>query len=226
VLVMQIARKMKAALAVMVLALALGASPAMAAAVTFFHPGGTAHFTMLPIETRETYFEVLRPVHFGFFGADIDPLEPAQQFRWRVFASNAAKAFGPLLYERPFWLTDEGERAYDIEVDLSLPTGFFILQFVTDGNDAGTVMDKYTDGGAFVTTDGNFRVIDGGLNGPRVGSFGNSILPAFSVALTPPQVDIQVADPLTIIGVDEPAPLAILGVALMALGWRFRRQLG
>jgi hypothetical protein len=213
VLIMRTARKSTAALAAMVLALALGAPPAHAAVVAFFRPGGTAHFTMAPIETRETYFEVLRPVHLGVLGAEIDPLEPSQQFRWRVYASNAAKGFGGLIYDRPFTVADLGERTYDVDVDLSLPAGFFILQFVTDGNDAGTVMDRYTDGAAFVTADGNFRVIDGGFNGPRVGSFGNSILPALSVSVAPPPADV-----------DAPAPLPALALALAALGRRFRRR--
>ena len=212
VLVMRTARKSTAALAAVVLALALGASAANAAVVTFFRPGGTAYFTMAPIETRETYFEVLHPVHLGSLGAEIDPLEPTQQFRWRVYASSAAKGFGALLYDRPFTVADLGERTYDVDVELSLPTGFFILQFAVDGNDAGTVMDRYTDGAPFVTQDGNFRVIDGGFNGPRVGSFGNSILPALSVTMTPPPADV-----------DAPA-LPALGLVLTALGWRFRRH--
>ena len=66
-------------------------------------------------------------------------------------------------------------------MSLAVPTGFYILELaVIDQFLSMRGLNETNQGVPFVTTDGNFRVLDGGANE----NFANTLLPAFSVSTT------------------------------------------
>ncbi len=191
-----------------VLAAAPQAAKAASIDLTVPWPTTTTFDTFVP-ERRQTHFEVLNNVTLTELGALIDPSVDNQNIRWRVIQSDSAAAFGTELFSQETTLGDLGFQTYDLSLNLALATGFYILELAAiDQFLSMRGLNETNQGVPFVTTDGNFRVLDGGANE----NFANVLLPAFSVSTT--------AVPL-------PAALPLLGTGLAAfglLGWRRKRR--
>lgn len=192
------------------------AQGASAASVTLFDnsvvPGS---FSMLVPEGRQTLFEVLNPVHITQLGATIDPASDTQAFDWRIYASTAGAAVGTAVFTQTGnTFTDIGLATYDTAVAVSLDPGYYILELFVAS--AGNVtMARYNEAGQGlprVTSDGNFRVLNGYSTPNNIAGLealgGSTILPAFSVTTGTP--------------VPLPAPVLLIPAAFAILGRRRR----
>ena len=184
------------------------ASSAQAAALDLFQSQGVGPFTMNPSESRQTHIEVLSNITITQFGAELDLNAATQDVQWAVRQSDGGGAFGADLFRQTFSLADAGLVDYDVDVNVSLGPGFYVLEMV-NFNNSTMLMQRYDEGNEplpFVV-DGSIRVINGFAN-----SLPNSILPSFSVTLGDANV------------VPVPATLPLLVGALGLLGFAARRR--
>ena len=184
---------------------------------------GAGTFSMNSPEARQTLLEVLNPVTITGVGAEIDPSSSGNLFEWRLYSASSTSGSGDSLGGALFAstgvsFTDVGLQVYDHAVSWSVAPGFYVLELFSLANNGSVPMRTYSESGQglpFTTTDGNFNVLDGFANGSMQGSLqGNSILPAFSVA-------VGSAQPAP-----EPASLLLLGAGLLGFGSLRRARAG
>lgn len=171
--------------------------------ISFVNGPSVGPFNMGSSESRETLFEVLNDVTLTQLGALIDPSVDNQFVRWSIFNSDINFTFGSQLFTQVTDLgNDFGMSIYDLSVNQMLSTGFYILSLETLG--LNLAMERFNENAqnlSFVTSDSNFRIIDGAANNGA----GNSILPSFSVTTG------------SLRSVPEPSTLAIFALSIVGL---------
>jgi cysteine-rich repeat protein len=137
---------------------------------------------MVDGEKRETLFQSLVNARLVALSALLDPGAVTDQFRWRIYESNASGSFGSLIFDTTAAYGDLGEATYPRAMSLNVNKGdYYILSLEsiqTGANKNRIQLEKEGDQGLpFTTMDGQFVVLDGGANG----SFSDTFLPAFGI---------------------------------------------
>ena len=184
---------------------ALSVGPAIAAPIALFPtPTFVGNFGA----GRSSYFEVLSPVDLTQIGIRMNPVASTDVFTFQVFESDAVKSIGTELLATSTSFTDVDLADYDINVNLSLDPGFYFLVITPPVITPVVFYDERNGGLPFISSDGNFRVVDGDTF-PLIFQQ-NVFLPAFSVA--------------TALSVPEPSSVALLTAALLGLGLARRKR--
>lgn len=195
----------------------LAPTVANSAAIFLHQPVSTGTFRTAGPETRATLIQVLNPVEITAIGVDIDP-DGRSEFAWRIYNADSDTGASAVLpnpvdlgtaffEETGIFFDDLGFQVYDHTVSVALGTGYYMLELFI--KDPGTWMRSYSETAVtlpLITTDGNFRVING-LGHPSTPGLVQDLfgLPAFSV---------------TTASVSEPNSALLLAAGVLA----FRRQ--
>ena len=191
---------------------------ALSAAVDL-HAGVTSTtFVQSATDNRLTFLEVLASVTIQALGVEVDPLATSTDITWRIFNASNVGVLGSLVSETKSSFADIGPSVYDTSIGTSLTTGFYLFEFDTDSSVIHQRYNENQQGLPFVSTDGNFRVIDGAQrsDGQQL-NLSNSILPAFSVTTG--------GGPVATVPLPAALPLMAGGLGIMGLfGWRRKRM--
>lgn len=194
------------------------------AGLILLHQPGTSTTTFsFDNEGRQTLIEVLNPLLITQLGAEIDPLNSNVLFDWRVYNSDGFGSVGSVVTAlKDITFSDIGMSVYDTSVSFVLSSGFYLLELYAQEPETSnsTLMARYNEfnqGLSFITTDLNFRVIDGAstesasalTKGTVILS--NIILPSFSITATA-------------IRVPSPTTFSILILGLAVVGWSRRKK--
>jgi len=138
-------------------------------------------------EVRQTHLEVLNSITITSLGAEIDP-GANSIFGWSIYASNNTNNIISTVFSQTgISFTDIGLSTYDTVVSIDLSPGFYLFELHNSVDPSS--MARYNEGNQglpFLTSDSNFRVLNGCGSGSGVGSVAcaNTILPAFTVSTT------------------------------------------
>jgi hypothetical protein len=176
------------------------AASAEAAAVKFYQPD-TDTDTIVDGQglTRETHFRALDDVQLVQIGVLFDPLDDeAITVRWHIHASNVNKQLlGPVFSSSDIVFADAGLKQYNTGVSFALEQDeYYVLAMeLVAGSFEMPEFHENDQNLPFITSDGNFQVGDGGVNGHALyqlsssntsGNWPNVVLPAFSVTIPEP----------------------------------------